>query len=61
MTRWIALSALALLAIAAPAQALEVGEAAPAFTLPALTGTATYTTEGCRDKRAQLVIFWSSF
>lgn len=62
MTRVLAFAALALtLAFGAPAQALEVGQHAPAFTLPTLNGGGTLSTEGTRDKRAQLVIFWSSF
>lgn len=62
MTRLLALAAMALtLAVGAPAQALEVGQHAPEFTLPTLDGKGSLSTEGTRDKRAQLVIFWSSF
>lgn len=57
----LALSAGLALSTAAPADALALGDRPPAFTLPTLDGKGTLSTEGCRDKRAQLVIFWSSF
>lgn len=63
MSRWGAwglAAGLALIGPFGPAEALPVGRAAPAFTLPRLDGSGTLSTEGLRGKSAQLVVFWAS-
>lgn len=44
----------------AQAQSLGVGKAAPAFTLKTVDGK-TVNTQNFRDKRAQLLVFWTSW
>lgn len=51
---------LAVVGAAGPAEALKVGETAPPFTLPRLVGEGTLSTEGLKNKSAQLVVFWAS-
>jgi peroxiredoxin len=55
-----ALAAWGLLGLAPAASAVEVGEEAPAFSLPRLTGAGTLGSAPARGKRAQLVVFWSA-
>ena len=56
-----ALAAAALLIAApGPAEALNLGQPAPAFNLPRLGAPGQLDTALLRDKRAQLVVFWAS-
>ncbi|MFN3429480.1 MAG: TlpA family protein disulfide reductase, partial [Candidatus Sericytochromatia bacterium] len=60
MKRVMALAAMAVIGLAPAAVAVEVGEEAPEFSLPRLTGAGTLGSAAARGKRAQLVVFWSA-
>lgn len=60
MRRLAVLLAVGVFGLAPAALAVEVGEEAPEFSLPRLTGAGTLGSASARGKRAQLVVFWSA-